>query len=150
MFCSLPRLSVGAEQGTPSSMDGLPPIQGRTPPTPSPACCPVSPPGYLQHVHVGGALLQPLEVWTQGGGPGGPPGGGDITDALIENKVVLIESSSPDYGGSSGRGEGCQGEQGPQQGLVRNRCRERPWRLSLSGAHPGARGGRGGAQGRGV
>ena len=125
MFCSLPCLFVKAEQVTPSLMDGLPPVQGWTAPTPSPTCCCVSPPGYLQHVHGGGALLQPLEVRTQGaGGPCGPPGGGDITDALIENKVVLIESSSPDYDGSSGRGEGCQGKQGPQQGLVRSRHRQ--------------------------
>lgn len=130
-------------------MDGLHPVQGQTPPT-SPACCRVSPTRYLQHVHVGGALLQPPEFWTRGaGGPGGPPGGGDITDALIENKVVLIESSSPDDDGGGGRGEGCQGKQSPQQGLVRSGCRERPWRLSLSGTQPGARGGGWGSPGEG-
>lgn len=110
--------------------------------------CP--PPGYLQHVHVGGALLQPPEFWTRGaGGPGGPPGGGDITDALIENKVVLIESSSPDDDGGSGRGEGCQGEQGPQQGLVRSGCRDLGDSVSLAPSQ-GSEVGRGEAQGRGV
>lgn len=82
LFCSLPCLFVKAEQVTPSLMDGLPPVHGWTAPTPSPTCCCVSPPGYLQHVHVGSALLPSLSRSDSGGwGPCGPQEG-DITDTL--------------------------------------------------------------------
>ena len=53
-----------------------------------------------------------------------------------------METSSPDDDGGCGRGESCQGEQGPQQGLVRTGGRDRPWRLSLSAAQPGTKSGK--------
>ena len=64
------------------------------------------------------------------GGPG-PGLRGDITDEVSQIKAVPIEITGSDDDGSGGCGESCQGEQDPQQGLVRQGGRGRPWRLSL-------------------
>lgn len=88
--------------------------------------------------------MQPSDFfWTRSaGGWGAPvPGArGDITDKVSKIKVALIEIVSPNDDSSNGRGESCQGEQGPQQGLVSRGGRERPWRFSVSGNPVGERG----------